>query len=145
MGLDVYLAHSLDWERAVQLENAEAICTGISTYEAESKNYTAGIFKVGYFRSSYSPNGFNNRMDGYGLPTLYEIFNIQETVTYYKNIDWESALKNCSNVIDELNEKKCVHKEDLVYCNDALKIIKETIELVLQQPDPQNYRLAWSA
>ena len=71
--------------------------------EDNSKMYPEHLFKVGYFRSSYNSGGINRVLSNMSLPTLDEIFEVENE--YVVQPDWEKVLKNVESVIEKLKEK----------------------------------------
>jgi len=115
-----------------------------------------GLFKIGYFRSSYNPGGINTvvprAISGNGL---YDIFSYNEDDNAYCfQPNWGKALGLAMTMRDQylahlkrskkiqgLFVSKKINNDSYVV---ALDIVVETCEWVLAQKDPQNYYLHWS-
>jgi hypothetical protein len=61
-------------------------------------------FQIGYFRSSYNGSGINRILENKGLPTLFEIFEIEDGGEVSPN--YEQALINVKEVLAELRRDK---------------------------------------
>lgn len=130
MGLDVYLYYCKDAESAKKHEAAyqkqldamkpaptkeevEALTKrlGLTPYgewlgkksvEFPSTKYPDHLFKVGYFRSSYNPGGYESVVERLGVPeaSLSFIFNTDNQ--YYQHPYWIESLGRCKNALTNL-------------------------------------------
>lgn len=113
------------------------------------------MFKIGYFRSSYNSGGINRVLANMGLPTLDEIMGANDNYVFQPN--WKKALENVESVIEqlktngayrvELGERDCTYvvtESDNSWYIQALEIVKETIQYVLNSETEEQYYLHWS-
>lgn len=73
--------------------------SSIETIHFDSKTQPDHLFKIGYLRSSYNEGGINNVLATFGMPTLYDIFNVTGD-GYYQYPNWEEVRKSCLEVIE---------------------------------------------
>jgi len=110
-----------------------------SKIELPSKKYPDHLFKIGYFRSSYNCNGFNNVMSRVGLPTLYDIFNVKRGDDYHILPNWKESLERANKAIEAFKAflRKPISKYQAVYCSsidkvkserEALKVFEEELK-----------------
>lgn len=124
-------SHSFD---ELQTDGDSSICINYP-----SVLHPEGLFQVGYFRSSYNPNGINNVLRSLDLPTLYDIFDVDDN-EYYRAVDWKSAHDIALQIKTSLEGLDV----DESY-KHSIDIVIETIDYVLMSDDPSRYFLSWSA
>lgn len=66
----------------------------------ESKTDPEHLFKIGYMRSSYNGAGINSVANVFGLPSLYDIFDVQ-TEEYRVEVDWDEVYTNLKDAIEK--------------------------------------------
>ena len=64
----------------------------------DSKTEPEHLFKIGYMRSSYNGAGINSVARVFGLPDLYEIFEIDDE-EYYQGHDWDTIYLNVKDAV----------------------------------------------
>lgn len=76
---------------------------GKENIEIDSEKHPEHMFKIGYFRSSYNEGGIERILKNMGLPTMKDVFDYDGEYTFQPN--WEQALINVKNLIDEFKQK----------------------------------------
>lgn len=66
----------------------------------DSKTEPEHLFKIGYMRSSYNGAGINAVAHVFGLPDLYEIFEIDND-EYYQEHDWDTIYQNVKDAVEK--------------------------------------------
>jgi len=72
--------------------------------EMDHPDYPDHYFKIGYFRSSYNESGIQRILKNMDLPTLNDVFNVNDN-EYHVKPDWEKALENVESLILRFKEK----------------------------------------
>lgn len=72
----------------------------IEHIEFNSKTEPEHLFKIGYMRSSYNGVGINSVARVFGLPDLYDIFEIDND-EYYQEHDWDTIYLNVKDAIEK--------------------------------------------
>lgn len=73
--------------------------------EYDSTKYPDHYFKIGYFRSSYNPSGYDNVAGNHGFPTLSELMGAGED--YHVVPDWEMARVRATQAVAQWEELIC--------------------------------------
>ena len=130
MGLDVWLYKKTGWRDLPEDDERE----GEQQIELDFEKCPDHLFKVGYFRSSYNEAGFNNMMEQYGLPTLYDIFCADEQYIFAPN--WEDALKRIEEgkkAVAELAETKGKYRVLRMKGLDTIKSEQEALDAFMEE------------
>ncbi len=113
-----------------------------------SSKYPKHLFKIGYFRSSNDDSGFNSVVMNATGSDLYTLLN-PDPEQYEFVPDWKAAKEKVQDAIVKF--KECIRKGEIgnyergqEWDLQGLEIILETIDYVLNQPDPGKYALHWS-
>jgi len=104
--------------------------------EMDSKLFPKHMFKIGYFRSSYNEGGIERILKNFGLPTLYDIFEITDKHQYQIKPDWEQALNNVVSTIFKLGAKGNYRVRPLYihnYNDNHPKNPKEALDIFLSE------------
>lgn len=88
--LETYGAKVTEMRKRLDLDEY-GVSNAVERIEFPSKLHPDHLFQVGYFRSSYNSSGFNSVVGDNGLPTLYDIFAVEETDDYERFPDWEKS------------------------------------------------------
>jgi hypothetical protein len=136
MTLDVYL-YAID-------ERIERVI------ELPSEKNPYHLFKVGHFRSRHKPEGFNRYMKKACGETLMSVFEPPRGILRDAKIssprppiNWPRAKERIREVRQKF-EEWAKGSEKMVFYQQALEIIEETIDYVLGRTgDGKDYRLCW--
>lgn len=126
-----------EYAESLGLDQYGTDVTNKENIEFDSTLYPNHMFKVGYFRSSYNDGGIERILKNFGLPTLYDIFEVDSSV-YQIKPDWESALTNVTKVIEEFKAKgnyrvKPIYAHTLT--NEYPTESKEALELFIKEKE----------
>jgi|JI10StandDraft_1071094.scaffolds.fasta_scaffold00150_113 hypothetical protein len=126
--------------------NANAQRLGLNTWGSDEANvesieephpcYPDHYFKIGYFRSSYNDSGIERILGNMGVPTLSEIFSV-ENEDYYIQPNWEESLERVNSAIEKLKVEPAYRIKavgpnifrdpDVNSEQDAMAILKEKL------------------
>lgn len=107
--------------------------------------FTGHPFNVGSFYSSNAENGINTILSEFRQRTLEEIFgySLEKIIgNFYFQPNWEESLINVNKAIVGLsifNDQS----SSIAWVIEGLEIVKNTIELVLKQPDKDKFYFQW--
>lgn len=107
--------------------------------------FTDHPFNIGGFYSSNAENGINTILSEFRQMTLEEIFGYSSEKIiqpYYFQPDWDEALKNVNKALSGLTVF-VDHSSSISWVVEGLQIVKNTIELVLRQPDKDKFYFQW--
>ena len=115
---------------------------GKEMIEFDSALYPKHMFKIGYFRSSYNDGGIERILQNFGLPTLYDIFEVNDN-EYQKKPDWKRALTNVTKVIEDFKAKGNYRVRPIYtnsFMDDIPKEPKEALEIFLKEKESYEAR-----
>lgn len=107
---------------------------GKESIEINSTKYPEHLFKIGYFRSSYNAGGIERILRNMGLPTMGDIFEYNEDYHFQPN--WERALENVKNVIEEFKTKgayRVHHVSNNIFKGSSINSEKEALTAFIDE------------
>jgi hypothetical protein len=173
MGLDVYLHHYDDFAARIKFEDLRSdeetrllelhwsdyalVDLKLAEWEAaqgtvplppehielDSELYPNHSFQIGYFRSAYNDNGFNSVFCDTINKSLYDIFQPGNNYAFVP--DWVRASYIARSMQDNFALHTKQASSNMKFYTEAIAIVIETINWVLNQKTPNKYALHWSA
>lgn len=121
-----------DYARKLRLDEDGEDSENKKEIELPSNLYPDHYFKIGYFRSSYNSSGINSVLRNYGLKTLGGLFN-NHNDEYNQLPDWNSALDNVNECIEQLKNVYPCRVDKIILRNDIVDNERSAMELFMDE------------